>query len=115
MDIIELEKKYEEMTGRPAPRPDVEHMRGPLLRYLVLGIQPGSFLTAALSNNFVEAFTRADEDNTNAMRNWAYIIYSEIPTGAWGSEEKVHNWVERYGLAGVQEKQEAEENVAAKR
>jgi hypothetical protein len=79
------------------------HMQEGAKRYVERGIPPGSFLTAVLSNNFIEAFRRADEDNTNAMREWAVWLTNDIPAIAHGSPEAVDAWIARGGLAGMED------------
>ncbi len=70
-----------------------EDLYGALERYLNLGIMPGSFLTAVLENNLVEAFGRADHMNEANMKNIVGYIYNNIPSTAWGSAEKVSDYV----------------------
>jgi hypothetical protein len=68
--------------------------------YVERGIMPGDFLTALLSNDLVEAFRRADDNNTAAMRSWALFVYSDLPRGCWGSREIVQTWCKYHGLVG---------------
>lgn len=63
-----------------------------LVRYCELGSPCGHFVTAVLENNLVEAFCRADEHNTVAMRDIAAILYNHLPWTCWGSAEKVESW-----------------------
>lgn len=64
-----------------------------LERYLEHGIMPGSFLTAVLENNLCEAFGRADSFNTANMKNIIGYVYNHIPSNAWGSPEKVSDYL----------------------
>lgn len=64
-------------------------------RYIINGIQPGSFLTAVLSNDLREAFARADDENAAHMHNWVKFFYNYAPSGCWGSPEKVQAWMAR--------------------
>lgn len=64
-----------------------------LERYLEHGIMPGSFLTAVLENNLCEAFGRADSFNTMNMKNIVGYVYNHVPSNAWGSPEKVSNYL----------------------
>lgn len=77
-----------------------EHMHGSIQRYLLNGIPPGSFLTAVLENDLMEAFGRADDDNREALFEWVRFIYNYAPTGCHGSSEKVSAWISRGGLCG---------------
>lgn len=83
------------------------HMRGGILRYIEQGIPPGSFLTAVLCNDLKEAFGRADDENTAAMREWVFYLYNYAPTGCWGSPDKFSAWIERGGLGVLPEKEAA--------
>ena len=79
--------------------PEINYSRIPkqtldgLKRYLEDGCDPGDFLTAALENNLKEAFGRADEGNIEAMFHLVAYLYNEVPMGAWGSPEKVIDWI----------------------
>jgi len=73
-----------------------EHMRDAVLDYVNNGREPGGFLGAVLTNNLVEAFSRADHINTEAMRDWAHLLYWELPCDCWGSEEIVEAWIEEH-------------------
>lgn len=66
---------------------------GALERYLNHGILPGGFLTAVLENNLMEAFGRADSMNSANLRNIVGYIYNHIPSNAWGSKERVRDYV----------------------
>ncbi|KKL26750.1 hypothetical protein LCGC14_2392130 [marine sediment metagenome] len=64
-----------------------------LKRYLDNGIPPGHFLTAVLENNLVEAETRADIENSKALKDIIMYVYWEMPSHSWGSPEKVARWI----------------------
>lgn len=70
-----------------------EHLHGGLIRYLLLGILPGHFLTAVLMNNLAESFARADETSRAGLFNIVQFLYSDVPATAWGSEARVRQWV----------------------
>lgn len=69
------------------------HMWGAVERYMVNRIAPGNFLTALLSNDLMEAFGRADDENTANMRNWVLFLYNYVPRGSYGSPEAVREWL----------------------
>lgn len=73
-----------------------DDLYGALERYLNLGIMPGSFLTAVLTNDLKEAFGRADRDNEANLKNIVGYIYNNIPSSAWGNQEKVTAWLEQF-------------------
>lgn len=64
-----------------------------LTRYIVDQVLPGHFLTAVLQNNLKESFARADEENARNMSAIVKLLYNAIPSDAWGSPEKVQEWV----------------------
>jgi len=81
-----------------------EHMRDSVELYIEDGVRPGSFLTAILENNFVEAAAHADETNMYNLYNWAKFLYWEAPSECWGSPEKISRWIEKGGLNGITSK-----------
>lgn len=73
-----------------------DHCRRGLEMYLSEGILPGSFLTAVLSNDLMEACARADMSNEKRLKNYAMLMYSFMPSGSYGSSVKVMNWIARF-------------------
>ncbi len=74
-----------------------EDLYGALERYLNHGIMPGSFMTAVLENNLMEACGRADHENIRNLPNIVGYIYNHIPSSSWGSKEKVNEFLKRFG------------------
>ena len=72
----------------------LRHLEDSLDRYLNHGIMPGGFLTAVLENNLTETFARADSINSVLVRDIVQFMYNRLPIGAWGSAERVTEWVE---------------------
>ena len=65
----------------------------PLFNYLIYGFNPGSFWTAVLSNDFLNAMARSHPaNNINALKNVGCWIINEMPHKAYGSYEKVDEW-----------------------
>lgn len=64
-------------------------------RYVHERIPCGGFLTAVLSNDLFGAYAKADLTNTIAMSQIVKFIYNEIPSGCWGSREKVDAWLSK--------------------
>lgn len=54
---------------------------------------PGSFLTAVLSNDLLEACRRADERNRVALYWIVGWLHDNAPALSWGSAETVSNWL----------------------
>jgi len=67
-----------------------------LVEYMVKRHPVGDFLYAALSNDFMGAICRADDQNIHALHAIAIYIYNEIPSAAWGSKAKVDAWLAGY-------------------
>lgn len=66
--------------------------------YILFGFPMGGFATAVFSNDLKDAFGRADEVNTAAMRDWVMFVYNEAPAKCQGSRECVREWQEAGGL-----------------
>ena len=77
------------------------YMWGGVERYMVNRIPGGSFLTALFSNDLMEAFARADDENGENMRRYAQFLYNYAPRGSYGSAANVRDWLH------PQEKKEA--------
>lgn len=80
------------------------HMRGSLERYFDHGIDPGSFMTAVLSNDLKESFGRADDINRERLFDIVSFLYQSAPIPAWGSPEVVRDWCKAGGLNGMKAK-----------
>lgn len=66
---------------------------GGLQLYIEHGIMPGSFLTAFLSNDLMEAMGRADDTNQRQFKEIATWLYNYAPTACYGSPKKVRDYV----------------------
>ena len=75
------------------------HMVGGLKRYVLRGIPMGDFGHKLLSNDFMGAMGRADEDNARALQGWAVMFYNYVPSDCYGSPEKVKAWIAQGGLS----------------
>lgn len=69
-------------------------------RFTADGIATGGFLRAVLENDFVQVLLRADEENIRELREIALYVHNHVPAIAWGSPEKVSNWIKSRGLSG---------------
>ncbi len=74
----------------------VDHMVDGVRRYVEKRIPPGDFLTAIICNDLCKAVRHADEDNAKQLTAWVRFFYNEIPAIAWGSEEKMEDWLNGY-------------------
>lgn len=68
--------------------------------YVEDGRRPGGFLYAAVCNDLVGAYCKADSTNRIAIGYWAKWLVNDCPEAAWGSEEKVEAWIDQGGLNG---------------
>lgn len=71
-----------------------EHMQEAMQLYMERGILPGSFLTAVLENNLMEACGRADDINRGALFTYCSFLYNDVDLRSYGSPEKVKAWSE---------------------
>lgn len=72
------------------------YMQQGLLDWINSGILPGSFLTAVLENNLMEAVGRADSTNSMRLKDYAQFLYNGAPADCHGSKEKVAAWAARF-------------------
>ena len=70
-------------------------MRSGVRRYLLLGEDMGHFLTALFENDFQMTVARADDENGRLLREWAFFVYNYVPSGSWGSKERVVEYANR--------------------
>lgn len=80
-----------------------DYMQPGIVRFVVLGIKPGSFLLALFAGERELAERRADETNRPLVKQYFDFIESECPADCHGSSEKVRAWIERGGLIGRQD------------
>lgn len=73
----------------------VPYMADGVRRYIESRIPPGHFLTAVICNDLKEAFARADDSNSAAMRDWVRWFYNEAPSGCWGSRQAMTDWMQQ--------------------
>lgn len=79
-------------------RPDIKDS---LDLYAKHGCPTGGFLAAVLSNDLKDACARADSDNRHAIFDIVSYIYNNLPSGCWGSRERVRAWIDHGGFAGL--------------
>ena len=84
-DVMDVKHKYPK-----APLPVLEAIH----RYATKGYLPGSFTTAVLENNLVNAMAYADKDSKAGLEDIISFCKYEIPSRCWGSEKRVEFWVD---------------------
>jgi len=75
------------MTPLPA------HIRESLVAYRDQRRPTGSCLRAALSNDLIGTFNRADPETAAAMPAICRWLFNELPGNAWGSPAAVDAWL----------------------
>lgn len=65
----------------------------PILNYLINGLHPGSFYHAVFANNFLNAIGHSHPVTVQKYKNIAGWIVNYMPPVAYGSYEKVENWL----------------------
>lgn len=76
------------------------HMHGAVRRYVMRGVPPGSFLSAVLANDLMEAIGRADHLNEARLKEWGVFVYNFMPAACHGSYEIVEAWIAKGGILG---------------
>ena len=80
------------------PFPDYSLINDAILeainRYVIQHEPAGHFVMAVLKNDLHEAFSRADENNSQHMFHVVSYCHNEIPGGCWGSPMEVAKWLE---------------------
>ena len=74
---------------------ELEHLIPSITRYVQARIPTGGFLKAVLSNDLKEAVFQADDENIDLLPQIVKYLYNEVPSGCWGSPEKVRTWLAR--------------------
>jgi hypothetical protein len=62
-------------------------------RYLEQGLHPGEAMAAVLANNLRMAFNYGDEAFLGKLRVLVRYLWNRCPSGAWGSDDTVQEWV----------------------
>ena len=70
-----------------------EAVKSSIDRYIENGIMPGSFVAAVLSNDLMDTWFQADDDSRENLEAIIKYVACEVPSSAWGSREKVENWI----------------------
>ena len=81
-----------------------QYMHNGIILYYENYIEPRGFLTAIINNDLKEACGRADDINRHCIFNYIMWFYNEAPSGTWGYQGAVHDWL----MKGADEEQEHE-------
>lgn len=69
-------------------------LRPGIERWVHLGIKPGDFLTAVITNNLKLAVTYADDTNLRLLPDIVRWFFNNVPASAWGGESIAKSWQE---------------------
>ena len=79
---------YADMCGNPdwARHFNIipQRMHGGIVRWVLFGIIPGSFLQAIIRGDLFDAAGRADDENQRLLYEYAYALYNGVPAEAKG-------------------------------
>lgn len=85
-----------------------EHMREGMKLYIEEGIAPGSFMMSVLCNDLKSAVAMADHVNQRYLSQIVSYCVCEVPSLAWGSPERVANWMRSHRLHQTEDANESE-------
>lgn len=74
-----------------------------ILDFAEIGKEPPGFVRAVLTNNLEWAVFKADDENLRCLKDIVMFCHWEIPSRAWGSEEKVEAWIKEKALGQKKE------------
>ena len=74
----------------------LEEAKQSISDYITNGWQPGSFLTAILSNDLFDAISRADNESRENLPKIVDWIYNNVPSNVYGSRERVRNHIKNH-------------------
>lgn len=70
-----------------------QHLWGGLRRFLEDHVRPGSFLSAALSNDLKDAVATGDVQSLVGLISLVRWLGSYAPIDAWGSRDAFESWL----------------------
>lgn len=74
------------------------HTTPGIMRYVLLGVMPGSFLKAVFSGDRELASRRADDVNSRFLDEYMSFVETECPEGCRGSMIAMKDWEQSGGL-----------------
>lgn len=88
------------LVDRAALAPIPEHMHQAIVDWVEKGepypnVMEG-FFRAVLINDFGGAVMRADHMNARCLREWAMLLYNDVPSPCWGTAAKLMTWYDLY-------------------
>lgn len=89
------------------------HCREGVLNWVLHGTTPGHFLTAVIDNDLAKAVQQADNENSQALREYVVYFYNYTPAGCTGSREGRIQWAAAGGIKGKMEAESGRKKKAA--
>lgn len=72
-----------------------DRMMDGIKRYIEVGIRPGDFLCAVISNDLKAAVSLADDENIRNLPAYIAYFYNNAPETCWGSPQNLLDWISR--------------------
>lgn len=90
--VEEYRKAYDHVWAEGLERHVPSYMIDGMVRYIVFGIMPGSFLKAVLEGDLFSAVKNADDFNAGRLPSYVRFLYNYAPQDCYGSPENVKAW-----------------------
>ncbi len=82
------------------------YMHLSLVRYILLGEFPGSFLTNLLKGDLFATLAYADSTNIKILHHYGDFLYNNAPRPCFGDPDSVLQWGKRGGQLGPETTEE---------
>ena len=82
-----------------------DYMQGGLVRWILLGIKPGSFLTALLKGDLFNTYRCADSNNVVCIYSYVQFLYSHAPINCFDGTDTFAAWHTQGGALSPQLKE----------
>lgn len=69
-----------------------DYMHEGVIRYVLLGVKPGRFLSAVLYNSLHDAVRYADDTNVGLLRDYVIFLHNCAPGDCYGSMKIFNEW-----------------------
>lgn len=76
------------------------HMHEAMVRYIIFGTLPGSFLRAILTNDYMLACRKADPENRQRLCHYALFLIHHAPSASYGAPAQMTQWARQGGILG---------------
>ncbi len=76
------------------------YMHRSLVRYILIGEFPGSFLSAVLDGDLFAVLAYADDTNIKILHQYGNFLHNHAPRACFGTPDSVSQWGKRGGQLG---------------